>query len=185
MANAAAQAAISRYQLRCDWPSTARLTDPGRLHITLAFLGNLNDTDEVRISSALANLPMAPLYLKLTRAEMFSKGIGVLRVEENRDLEHLQGDIAALVHSLGISIDSRPWLPHVTIAREAMGCVLPTEPLAIECDSLQFSLVWSKPTGGYDVLQSWPPAHADASARRALLSFENDDAQISMDSEKP
>jgi len=121
MANAAAQAAISHYQLRCDWPSTPRLTDPGRLHITLEFLGNLNDTDEVRLSSALANVPMAPLYLRLTRAEMFSKGIAVLRVEENRDLEHLQGDIAALVQSLGIPIDSRPWLPHVTIAREAMG----------------------------------------------------------------
>jgi 2'-5' RNA ligase len=48
MANAAAQAAISQYQLRCDWPSTARLTDPGRLHITLAFLGNVEDTDEAR-----------------------------------------------------------------------------------------------------------------------------------------
>jgi len=168
MANAAAQAAISQYQLRCDWPSTARLTDPGRLHITLAFLGNLNDSDEARLSSALANVPMAPLYLRLTRAEMFSKGIAVLRVEENRDLEHLQGDIAALVQSLGIPIDSRPWLPHVTIAREAMGCLLPTEPLAIEWDSLQFSLVWSKPSGGYDVLQSWPASQRELSARAVL-----------------
>jgi 2'-5' RNA ligase len=168
MANVAAQGAISQYQLLCNWPSTARLTDPGRLHITLAFLGNLNDTEEARLSSSLVNVPMTPLYLKLTRAEMFSKGTAVLRVEENRDLEHLQGDIAALVQSLRSPIDSRPWLPHVTIAREAVGCVLPTEPLAIEWDSLQFSLVWSKPTGGYDVLQSWPASQREVSARAVL-----------------
>jgi len=86
-------AAISQYQLRCDWPLPARLTDPGRLHITSASLGNVEDTDEARLSSALADVPMTPLYLKLARAEMFSGGIAVLRVEESRDLEHLQATL--------------------------------------------------------------------------------------------
>jgi len=137
MANAAAQAAISQYQMRSESPSTAKLTDPGRLHITLAFLGNVDHTQEARLSSQLANVPMTPLYLKLRGAEMFSKGIAVLRVEENRDLEHLQGDIAALVHRLGIPLDSRPWLPHITIAREAMRCMVPKESSTIELDDIE------------------------------------------------
>jgi 2'-5' RNA ligase len=163
MASAAAQRATSQYQMQCQWPSTARLIDPGRQHITLAFLGNIEDTAEVQLISALAGVPMSPLYLRLTRAEMFSNGAAVLRVEENRALEHLQGDLCALVRSLGLSVDSKPWLPHVTIAREAAGCVLSREPLAIEWDSLQFSLVWSRPSVGYDVLQSWPSSPRKAS----------------------
>jgi 2'-5' RNA ligase len=159
MANAAAQAAISQYQMRCEWPSTARLTDPGRFHITLAFLDNLDDADEARLSSQLAQVPMTPLSLNLRRAEMFSNGIAALTVEENRALEHFQGDISALLRSQGVSIGSRPWLPYVTLARDAIGCVLPEGPRTIEWDSLQFSLVWSKSSGGYDVLGSWPLAH--------------------------
>jgi len=155
-----AREALSQYQLEYDWPSTARLTAPPHLHLTLLFLGNVEVDVERRMRAALANVPMTPLSLRLIRADMFPGGIAVLRPEENRALELLQGDIAALVQPLDLSIDPKPWVPHVTLARKAQGCVTPQLAAAIEWDVSQFSLVWSRPDGtGYDVLESWgrPP----------------------------
>jgi len=155
----AAQEAISQYQLHYDWPATVRPTAPPQLHLTLLFLGNVELDVERRLSAALASVPMAPLSLRLTRADPFPGGISVLKPGENRSLELLQGDIAALVQPLGLSIDPKPWVPHATLARKAQGCVPPQAAPAIEWDVSQFSLVWSRPEGaGYDVLESWSAA---------------------------
>ena len=154
-----AQEAITQYQLQYDWPATVRLTTPPQLHLTLLFLGNVELDMERRLRAALASVPMAPLSLRLTRADLFPGGIAVLKPEGNHSLELLQGDIAALVQPLGLSLDPKPWVPHVTLARKAQGCVPPQVAPSIEWDVSQFSLVWSRPEGaGYDVLESWSAA---------------------------
>jgi 2'-5' RNA ligase len=140
MASPTAQRATSQYQLQYQWRSTVRLTEPANLHLTLLFLGQLEQEAEMRLRSALASVPMAPLYLRLTKPEMFSNGVAVIRPDESRPLELLQGDISALVDSLGIASHGKQWLPHVTIARDAEGCVPPSDEPAIEWDSLEFSL---------------------------------------------
>jgi len=106
-----AQEAITRYQLQYDWPVTVRLTAPSQLHLTLLFLGNVELDVERRLSAALATVPMAPLSLRLTRADMFPGGIAVLKPGENRSLELLQGDIAALVQHGGSEAINAASLP--------------------------------------------------------------------------
>jgi 2'-5' RNA ligase len=157
MASPTAQKAISQYQLQYQWPPTVRLTEPAKLHLTLLFLGQVEQEAETRLRTALARVPMSPIYLRFAKPEMFSNGVAVIRPDESQPLELLQGDIAALVHSLGIASQGKQWLPHVTLARDADGCVAPRDEPAIEWDSLAFSLVWSRPDrgAGYEIVESW------------------------------
>jgi 2'-5' RNA ligase len=158
MANRPAQDALLAHQLEWTWPANARLVAPERMHLTLLFLGNVEEADELRLRNALRVVTMEPLYLLLRGAEVFDGGAAVLMAEEKRALGLLQGDIAAVVQGLGLSVDRKPWRPHLTLARDASGCQPPAEAPAIEFDALQFSLVCSRPerASSYEVVESWP-----------------------------
>lgn len=159
MANAKAQRILSNYQMEWRWPKDARLVAPERLHLTLLFLGDVEADDESRLRHALNRVPpMAPLYLRLQGLRWMEGGVAALGVEENQGLELLQGDLHMLVQQLGLWTDPRPWQPHVSLARDATGAEGPAGAPAIEWDSLQFSLVCSRPerTGSYEVVESWP-----------------------------
>ena len=110
------------------------------------------------LRAALARVPMDPLYLTLSEPEVFSGGVVTLRTAENRALELLRGDIAAVVRDMGLKPDANPWKPHVTLARDADGCIPPKDSPAIEMDALKYSLVCSRPerANGYEVIESWP-----------------------------
>lgn len=91
---------------------------PHDLHLTLRFLGNLDELLLPRLRLHLApylGRPL-PLALHLGEPSLFHGKILYHRIEATRDLLELK---AAVDHSLSavIPCDKRPFIPHVTACR--------------------------------------------------------------------
>jgi 2'-5' RNA ligase len=93
------------------------------LHITLAFLGNVATTrvpDLERVLGAIAWKPASCVF----KEPLFLPAHGRPRVvaleldDPKRALRRLQGEVAEGLAAEGLyEPESRPWLPHVTVAR--------------------------------------------------------------------
>lgn len=158
MATPETQAAIAGHQTMWEWPPEARLTSPEKIHLTLAFLGNVEATSEELLRRTLKTLSFEPLYLRTTAPEVFEGGIAVLQIEPIPALMRFRTQIIEMMRLMGLSIDRKPWRPHITLARSAQGCTPPAKPASVELNALQFSLVCSRPerAHSYEVIESWP-----------------------------
>ena len=93
------------------------------LHLTLAFLGAVPATRVPELTEALSRVPMdrcdvtveEPLFLPVRGA----KRVIALRLgDHGGELVRLQADVARGLASTGLyEAGTRPWLPHVTVAR--------------------------------------------------------------------
>lgn len=101
-----------------------RFVPAGNHHLTLAFLGEL---DEASVRLAMAALDEAcagagPIELGPTGLGTFGRGrattlwLGVRRTDA---LELLAGRLRAGLAARGLAFDEKPLLPHVTLARHA------------------------------------------------------------------
>lgn len=90
-----------------------------QLHLTLRFVGEVDDDLAARIDTALAGIAAGGFALRLAGAGRFGRGGGILwaGVERSVPLLRLQGDIEARLVATGIAPETRPFHPHVTLAR--------------------------------------------------------------------
>ena len=117
---------LSRVQTRLKAGSRApaKWVDPDSIHLTLKFLGNV-DTDMInRITLVLQDAVrgIAPLHLEVKGLGAFPnlKRVQVVWVGMGGDLEglsRLQRQIDSSLKSLGFTPESRPFNPHLTLAR--------------------------------------------------------------------
>lgn len=95
-----------------------RPVDPDGLHLTLHFLG---DVEVEWISAALADLRVEPFVLDLRGVGQFRPATGdtVLwaGIEPHLALAQLHDDIGQRLRAAGLKIESRPYTPHLTLAR--------------------------------------------------------------------
>lgn len=139
-----------------QWPAGARRTTPDRLHATLHFLGNLALEHLPRLRAA-CDLPWAGCTLALDRAEVWPGGIAVLEATQVPPaLADLHARLAAALRRLDLPVESRPYRPHVTLARKGQGA-RPPEFAPIEWETgTGFVLVRSLPGGrGYEPVQAF------------------------------
>lgn len=125
------------------WPERAATVPPDRLHLTLHFLG---EVDEGAAASLAASLPTvtSPFTLRLAQAALWPQGIAVLEPQAvPSGLVSLHADLGALLRSHGLRVEARPFRPHVTLARHAQGARPPDPSPAVE---------W--PVGGYALVRS-------------------------------
>lgn len=99
-----------------------RWTRPQQWHLTLAFLGEVDDAlvDELtrRLDRAAARHP--PLSLFLGGGGRFGHRVLWTRVQGDRDnLRRLAGSAAAAARRSGLPVEDRPYRPHLTLARAA------------------------------------------------------------------
>ena len=99
-----------------------RLVAPDQLHLTLHFLGNIDETVGQNLPAVLAEVPSPPLTLVLSGVGQFpEKGPAQILwagVAENPELRQLRREIEArLSAAIGSRGESRPWRPHITLAR--------------------------------------------------------------------
>jgi len=168
------------------WPSTPAVADlasavsalrvdgtaprwlpANRWHVTLAFLGEVDDATVPRLRPGLgrAALRAAPTELQLTGAGRF--GLGVLWVGlagEVAPLTELATRAAAAARRTGIEVEDRRFHPHLTVARGRPGADLQSWAKALasyagpawpmDRVSLVRSQLGPKPT--YTELESWP-----------------------------
>ncbi len=95
-----------------------RWSAPEQWHITLRFFGDLDPAQANLLSSALATLAVNPIAMRLENFGTFAaKGILFLEVDASRELEALYARVQSIAASCGVLPESRPFHPHVTLAR--------------------------------------------------------------------
>ncbi|MBV8800312.1 MAG: RNA 2',3'-cyclic phosphodiesterase [Alphaproteobacteria bacterium] len=98
----------------------ARWSTREQLHLTLRFIGEMDEREASAIDEALAGISAPPFVLQL-------KGVGSFGgknphalwagVAANDSLMHLQRKIESAIQRLGFPAEQRKYTPHVTLAR--------------------------------------------------------------------
>ena len=135
----------------------AKWVDPGNFHLTLRFIGEVDEGLAADVDEALLRVKARPFSLQLAGAGVFGGDkprqlwVGV---EREPALAALQGKIETALIRVGLPPEPRKYTPHVTLARLFMpkrddiqrflaaNAQFRTEPLRIE----RFSLIASYPT---------------------------------------
>ena len=98
----------------------ARWIDPENYHITLRFLGDIDNRMADEIDSQLAESRRAPLEITLTGLESFggSKPRAIIaKAQLTPQLAETQAEQERQVRRLGLEPETRKFTPHVTLAR--------------------------------------------------------------------
>lgn len=102
-------------------PAETRWTPPGQLHLTLRFIGAVDDHLFLPIKQTLAGIPFPPFWLQIKGLGQFppkrQPKILWVGVEENPNLVTLQRQIEIGLVQLGLPPEHRQFHPHLTIAR--------------------------------------------------------------------
>src|SRR5436190_3172709 len=143
--------------LLCSGVPGARWVDPGNLHLTLRFIGEISEDIAADVDAALAGLKARRFTLQLAGTGVFGGNRPhALWVGAERDpgLVGLRDKIEQALIRIGLEPEGRKFAPHVTLARlrdpelAGLGNFLAENaqfraaPLPVE----QFSLIASYPT---------------------------------------
>lgn len=127
------------------WPPGAALARPDQLHITLAFLGNVDASRVDALAQALSAIETPPFTLQLADHELWHRGIAVLLPRENDVMNALQSSVSDVVASQGLAAEAHAWKPHLTLARKAAHARPPVAATtAVSWDVAGFDLLWSR-----------------------------------------
>jgi 2'-5' RNA ligase len=102
------------------------MTRPQNLHLTLKFLGEVEDQAVLPLTHALAGIRSRAVELRPTSAELFPPR-GPVRIvavglqDPTSTLGALHGAIESALQPLGYPSEGRPFRPHVTLARSRSG----------------------------------------------------------------
>ena len=153
----------------------ARAVPAQNLHLTLAFLGTVATSTEVRLielakdnaarRSLSSDDSLSPaLGLSLDTLDYWRRG-GILFAAPTRTppaLAALAADTVALARAAGISMRAdMPFRAHITLARQVQTRCVWSWPLPapVAWSVNRYCLVWSRPTQAgpmYEVVASWP-----------------------------
>ncbi|MDX9844226.1 MAG: RNA 2',3'-cyclic phosphodiesterase [Aquabacterium sp.] len=146
------RAVLLAWQQAQSWPAGARLTRANDLHLTLHFLGQV---PKALLPALKQALPAAgsPVILTLDHLDVWPNGVAVLRPEATPPtLLDLHAHLGDALKQLGLPLESRPYQPHITLARRARGLV-PKAALPLRWTAQRYALVLSD--HGYHPLQHY------------------------------
>lgn len=152
---------IARYTAEAIRNCGGRAVPDENFHITLRFIGNVDEAGMKRLKTAAARTPADPVRLKLDRMgywegpQVFWLGCrkapdALLRLVVNLNTE---------LGSEGFPAENRPFRPHVTLVRKADSAPDGQDLEPVVWTSDEFVLVESEtgPKGSaYRVLERWP-----------------------------
>lgn len=99
----------------------ARWVNPAQLHLTLRFIGEVDDQTTETIRASLATIRRAPFQLAMSGVGHFprSKEPRILwaGMQGDDNLLLLQREVEHAVQRAGFPGETRPFAPHITIAR--------------------------------------------------------------------
>lgn len=89
------------------------------MHVTLKFLGEVSAAQIPKITAALSNIHAAPYQISVSRVGAFGRPPRVIKaeIEDGGATADIARQIDALLLPLGIAPDTKPFSPHLTIAR--------------------------------------------------------------------
>jgi len=129
-----------------------------RIHLTLAFLGEVDEARMPAAGEAAASVHCAPFQVRLDGIGSFA-GARVawagMSGEAPSALLELQATLAAALASSGFALEERPFAPHATLAR-GIARTVPRERIdPVAWEARQFSLVRTI-AGRYERLRDFP-----------------------------
>ena len=139
-----------------------RLVKKSNLHMTLEFLGEVDDDINEKLCVSIDQLPPLPSFnLQLSRVGWWQRPqvLWIGTTQTPPALLTLVKSIRQCVKQQELKPDQREYRPHVTIARKADQLIIPNQDFLIDWPVYDFVLVVSTPseTGVvYRVLKCWP-----------------------------
>ena len=116
------RARLSEYMERARALATeARWARVEGLHVTLKFIGHVDDAVVEKIKAALASIKAAPFEVKFTSVGFFpnpnAARVFWAGVDGGDDLPRLASTIDAAMEKLDFPRETKPYHPHLTLAR--------------------------------------------------------------------
>ncbi|MHB8947574.1 MAG: RNA 2',3'-cyclic phosphodiesterase [Rhodoferax sp.] len=124
-ADAPVQAQLAAHAKQWTWPVGCVPCQPADWHITLHFIGAV-DADQVeRLAAGLA-VPFQPFELVLDLPLLWPHGLAILGASVvPPPLLALYEQLGAALRGLDVTVETRPYQPHVTLARHAGAAIAP------------------------------------------------------------
>jgi len=116
-----------RISLMCTGVPEARWVDPGNYHLTLRFIGEVDEGVAGDIDAALLRIQAPRFPLTLAGVGQFGTRMLWVGVEKSQALLQLQGKVENALQRAGIPPEGRRYSPHVSLARlrQPMGPKVP------------------------------------------------------------
>lgn len=141
----------------------AQVIRPDNLHLTLVFLGSVDDATCAALQAAHGPLQVPPFSLEIALAGWWrsSQVAWLAPLEAPAALAELVAGLSAHVATHACPLEARPFTPHVTIGRKVRRAPRATGEITVHWPVADYALVASEhtPTGSeYRVLARWPLA---------------------------
>lgn len=158
------RSALALYRDAWHWPAHARRVRTDKLHLTLHFIGAVPAARAAGLLSGLA-VPFDAFEVVLDRPAVWPQGLAVLEPQTvPPPLAALHAVLGEVLHAADLPVAARPFIPHVTLARRAVGARPSAQAVALHWAVSGYVLVASRlgAEGGYRVLARYPARGAGA-----------------------
>ena len=140
--------------------NAGRHVPPQNLHITLVFLGNVEEQDIPGLAAAAARLEIPRFSLQIDRCGWWkqAKVAWLAPAYTPAPLLELVGQVNRLSTKAGLPVDKRDYHPHLTIARKVTRPLTTLSFEPVRWDVREFCLVESvthQQGAKYQVMQRW------------------------------
>ena len=112
---------IARLNIMCAGVPGATWVPPANMHITLRFIGEVEEHVAEEIHASLARIEAKAFSIELNGVGTFGEGTKAravwAAVKPSADLSHLQAKVESAVVRAGLPPEGRKFTPHVTLAR--------------------------------------------------------------------
>jgi len=162
-----ANSALIEAAKRLQGMVSGRSTRDDSIHLTLAFVGDVDNARLAELLAPPAGLTVPRFTLTLDRWGCWPRN-GIAWVAPTRvpdPLRELAGGMEAWLRDAGFEIDVRPFAPHVTLVRKAQCVPLPGPAPRLEWQVEEFVLVRSTlaPDGSrYEIIGRWQLMHPNS-----------------------
>jgi RNA 2',3'-cyclic 3'-phosphodiesterase len=151
---------LARHAVELAREAHGRATRAESLHMTLSFLGEIPDKRVPDLAACAQSVFSRPFNFELNRAACFprAKVAWLGSTEPPQELFDLQAILQAELVAADFQVDSRPFMPHITVAR-GVEIGLPVRDIPpILWAARSFCLVKSAPENSgvhYEVVNTW------------------------------
>ncbi len=145
-------------QLQLD---TGRWVEDKNFHITLAFLGNVDEETRAALIRGADHFCVEPFALSLDYLDWWQKPKIAYLAPSNipQELSQLVSELNGLALDCKLSLDTKPYRPHLTLARKVLKPLSAIPLTSIFWNINEFCLLESKTAKEgveYQVKESWP-----------------------------
>lgn len=103
-------------QLQDNLQIQGRLTSIDNIHLTLIFLGELNDQDINKVKAILNSLDQQRFTITSSNVEML-RDMVIIKIQNNIQLQNLYDNLHYKLSNAGFKIEERKYFPHITLVR--------------------------------------------------------------------